>query len=162
MYIIRTLLVGSPRCDNLSYRLNRVERIHCSREKILMIPPSAQLSNPWDPPQFLSHNSHWNNALKPNICWRIGYIDLLVPYLQHVINTFNTCLQGPTHQFLTDTDRIYNLGDLGLPHHSLCPSQLIILCFPLRVLSGLRLTIQPFFHWTKECTNPNLMFGTLY
>jgi hypothetical protein len=27
---------------------------------------SAQLSGPWDPPQFLSQHSHWSSALKPS------------------------------------------------------------------------------------------------
>jgi hypothetical protein len=31
---------------------------------------SAQLSDPWDPPQFLSQHSHWSSVLKPSICWR--------------------------------------------------------------------------------------------
>jgi hypothetical protein len=41
----------------------------------------------------LKHN-HWSSALKPNICWWTWYNDLLGPYHQHVISTFNTYSWG--------------------------------------------------------------------
>jgi hypothetical protein len=37
-------------------------------------------------------------------------LGLQSPYHQHVISTFNTCSQGPTHRSLTDTGRSYSLG----------------------------------------------------
>jgi hypothetical protein len=60
---------------------------------------SARLSGP---PQFLSQHNHWINAFNTNICWWTCYVGLLDPYHQHLISTFNTCSQGPTHRFLTD------------------------------------------------------------
>jgi hypothetical protein len=44
-----------------------------------------------------------------------GLLGLPGPYLQHVINTFNTCSWGLTHRFLIDIDRGYNLGGAGFP-----------------------------------------------
>jgi hypothetical protein len=84
---------------------------------------SAQLSGLWNPPQFLSQHNHWSSVLKPNICWWIGYIGLLGLYLQHVISTFNICSREPTHQSLIITGGGYNLGGVGLPHHTTQPSQ---------------------------------------
>jgi hypothetical protein len=92
-------------------------------------------------PSFSPNNNHWSSALKSNICWWICYIGLLGPYLQHVISTFNTCSQGSTHRSLTDTGRGYNLRGDGFPHHSSCPSQSMVLRFPLRASLGLRLII---------------------
>jgi hypothetical protein len=70
-----------------------------------------------------------------------SYIGLLAPYLQHVINIFNTCSGGgATHRSLTDTDGSYNLGGVGFLHQSLRSSQPMILCFPLMTLSSLKLT----------------------
>jgi hypothetical protein len=64
-----------------------------------------------------------------------------VPYIYHVISIFNTCSQVPTMaRSLTDTDGGYHLGDLGLPHYSPHPSQLMILPFPLNAPSGIRFT----------------------
>jgi hypothetical protein len=99
---------------------------------------SAWLSGPWDLPQFLSQQQ------SSNICWQTCYIGLLGTYLHHVISTFNTCLQGLTHQSLTNIGRGYHLVDLGFSHYYPRPSQLMILRLPLRVLPGLRLTIQSF------------------
>jgi hypothetical protein len=57
-------------------------------------------------------------------------LGLLGPYHQYAISTFNTCLRGPTHRSLTNTGGGYNLGGASLPHHTLWPSQLRVLCFP--------------------------------
>jgi hypothetical protein len=67
---------------------------------------------------FSPRHNHWSSAFKPNIYWRICCIGLLGPYHQHVISTFNTCSQGPTHQSLTDTSKNYNLRCAALPHHT--------------------------------------------
>jgi hypothetical protein len=70
-------------------------------------------------------------------------------------------LVGPTHR-LINMGRGYHLGDLGLPHHTPRPSQLMILCFPLRAPPGLRLTIQPLSPELKREQTLNLMSGTLH
>jgi hypothetical protein len=85
------------------------------------------------------HN-HWISVLKINIYWWTCYIDLLGPYHQHLISTFNTCSQGPTHWFLTDTGGGYNLKGAGLPHHTLQPSQPAVSTFHLRASSVSSLT----------------------
>jgi hypothetical protein len=41
-----------------------------SEKKCSWLHPSARLSDPQDPPQFLSQHSHWSSALKPSTCWR--------------------------------------------------------------------------------------------
>jgi hypothetical protein len=91
------------------------------------------------PTQFLSPNSHWSSRFKPSICWWTCYIGLLGTYLLYLISTFNTCSWVPTPQSLTDTDEGYNLGGLDFPKHSLRPSRPRVLCFPLKVSSGLKL-----------------------
>jgi hypothetical protein len=116
---------------------------------------SARSSGPRDPPQFLFQHNYWSSRLKSNICWWTYYISLLGPYLKHVISTFNTCSRGLTHRSLINTGGCYNLGDAGLPHHTPHPSQPMILRFPLRALSDLRLTIQPLPTGLKG-SNPNL------
>jgi hypothetical protein len=91
---------------------------------------------------FSRKHNHWSSTLKPNIYWRIGYIGLLGLYHQHVISTFNTCSQRPTHQSLTDTGGGYNHGGASLPYHTPRPSQPTISTFHLRAPPDLRLNIQ--------------------
>jgi hypothetical protein len=52
------------------------------------------------------------------------------PYHRHTIGTFNTCLQGPTHRSLTNTDESYNLEGVGFPHTTPWPSQPVVSTFP--------------------------------
>jgi hypothetical protein len=99
------------------------------------------------------HN-HWSSALKPNICWWICYIGLLGPCHQHVISTFNTCSRGPTHRNLIDTREGYNLGDVGLPHHTLRPSQPMVLCFLPKVPAQSQVKYPTIINCTREATNP--------
>jgi hypothetical protein len=55
---------------NLSRWLNRVEQIHCYRERGLLTTSSARRLNDLQvPTQFLSPHSHWSTMLKPSICW---------------------------------------------------------------------------------------------
>jgi hypothetical protein len=75
-----------------------------------------------------------------------GLLGLPSPSLRHVISTFNTCSQGPTHRSLTDTDEGYNLGGAGFPHHTPQPSQPTVLRFPTKGPSGLRLSILNIHH----------------
>jgi hypothetical protein len=59
----------------------------------------------------------------------VGLLDLLGPYHQHAIDTFNTCSYGPTHRSLTDTGGGYSPEGAGFPHTTPLPSQLMILPF---------------------------------
>jgi hypothetical protein len=47
-----------------------LDRFTSPEKKCSWLHLSARLSGPRDPPQFLSQHSHWNSALKPNICWQ--------------------------------------------------------------------------------------------
>jgi hypothetical protein len=145
--------------SNLSLVIKRWIDTTASEKKCSQLYFSARLSGSRDPPQFLSQHNHWSSRLKWNICWWTCYIGLLRPYLQCVISTFNTCSWGSTHRFLTNTDGGYHPGDLGFSHHTLRPSQPMILRFLLRALSGLRLTIQPLSTGLKK-SNPNLVSGS--
>jgi hypothetical protein len=107
-----------------------LDRFTAPEKKCSRLYLSARLSGLRDPPYFLSQHNHGSRALNPNIYWWIGYISLLGTYHQHVISTFNTCSRGSTHWSLTDTDGDYNLGDVGLPHHTPWPSQPMVLHFP--------------------------------
>jgi hypothetical protein len=98
--------------------LIELDRFTTPEKKCSCLHLSARLSGPRDPPWFLSQYNHWSSALKPNICWWTCYIGLLGPFHQHVISTFNTCLQEPTQWSLTDTGEGYNLRGTGLPHHT--------------------------------------------
>jgi hypothetical protein len=91
-YVV-TFHVNSTESDKFTAPEKKCCRLHLS----------AQLNGPWDPPQFLSQHNHLSSMLKLNIYWRTCYIGLLGSYHQHVISTFNTCSQGPTHRSLTDT-----------------------------------------------------------
>jgi hypothetical protein len=101
--------------------------------------PAHRLTNPQVPTQFLSPHSNWSSRLKPSICWWKCYIILLDPYLLYVISTFNTSSQRATHRSLTDTDGGHNLRGIGFQHHSTHPTQPMVLRFPLRTLSSLKL-----------------------
>jgi hypothetical protein len=72
------------------------------------------------------------------------------PYHCHAIGTFNTCLRGPTHRSLIDTDGGYNLGDAGLPHTTHRPSQPAVSPFHLSVSPGLQVnhSISTVTNWT--------------
>jgi hypothetical protein len=109
---------------------------------------------------FSPKHNHWSSALKPNICWRTCYIDLLGPYHKYVINTFNTCLRGSTHWSLTDTGEGYNLGGVGLPHHTPWSSQPTVLCFSPKGPPRPQVKQSSITNWTKREINPNLMSGT--
>jgi hypothetical protein len=69
------------------------------------------------------------------------YIDLLGPYLQYVISTFNTYSRVTTHRSLINTDGGYKLEGASFPQHSPRSSQQMVLRFFLIAPSGLRLTI---------------------
>jgi hypothetical protein len=60
----------------------------------------------------------------------VRLLDLLDPYHQHVIGTFNTFSRGPTHRSLIDTSGGYDLWSAGLPHHTTQPSQPTVLPYP--------------------------------
>jgi hypothetical protein len=112
---------------------------NCCWEKGLPTQSTAhRLTHLWVLPKFLSHDNHWSSRLKPIICWRIGYISLLGPYLQHVISIFDTSSRVLIHRSLTDTDTGYNLGGVSFPHQFPHTSQPIVLRFPLRASPSIR------------------------
>jgi hypothetical protein len=88
-------------------------------------------------------------------------LDLLGPYHQHVINTFNTFSQGPTHRSLTDTGGDYNLRGAGLPHYTPQPSQLMVLRFPPKGPS-LSQGINPIPNELEMEQTVNLVSGSLH
>jgi hypothetical protein len=55
------------------------------------------------PPPSFSPNTAIEVVMKAKHPLTTNYIGLLGPYLQHIINTFNTCSRGLTHQSLIDT-----------------------------------------------------------
>jgi hypothetical protein len=55
------------------------------------------------------------------------------PYHWHVIGTFNTCSQGPTHRSLTDSGGGYNLEGADFPRTTPRPFQSAVFTFHLRV-----------------------------
>jgi hypothetical protein len=132
----------SPYVITFNANPTELDGSYCSWEKVLPTPPLSPTEWPTGPtPVSLPSKNHWSNRLKPRICRRTGYIGLLGLYHHHVISTFNTYSQGSTYRSLTDTDGGYNLGGAGFPHHSLHPSQPMVLRFPLMAPSCLRLTI---------------------
>jgi hypothetical protein len=72
----------------------------------------------------------WSRGREVSAKWCHSYINLLGPYHQHVIGTFNTCSWGPTHRSLTDTGGGYSLQGVGFPHATPRPSQPMVLPFP--------------------------------
>jgi hypothetical protein len=88
-------------------------------------------------------------------------LDLLSPYHQHVISTFNTFSQGPTHRSLTDIGGDYNLGGAGLPHYTPRPSQLMVLRFPPKGLA-LSQVINPIPNELEMEQTVNLASGSLH
>jgi hypothetical protein len=155
MYATRTLPTGSPRTwQPLTLTQQSWTDTTAPKKKCSWLHLSARLSGPRDLLQFLSQHNHWSSRVKPSIYWRTCYIDLLGPYLQHVIGTFNTCSRGLTHQSLTDTGGSYNLGGAGFPHHSLRPSQPTLLRFPPKGSTQSQVNHPTIANWTKEETNP--------
>jgi hypothetical protein len=119
-YATRTLLAGSPPYI-ATFDADPIELDGCTA-------PEKNAPDSTSQPDWVARGTHFN--FSPN--WTI----------EAVINTFNICLQGPTHRSLTDIGGGYNRDDSKFPHHSPRPFQLMILCFPLRPPPGLRLTIQ--------------------
>jgi hypothetical protein len=101
--------------------------------------PARQLTDLRVPTHVLSPHSPWSSRLKPSFCrWQASR--LTGPIYQHVIGMFNTYSWGPTHRFLTDTCKGYNLGGVGFPHTPPQPSQWTVSTFYLRAPPGLRLS----------------------
>jgi hypothetical protein len=115
---------------NISRVVNRVGRMHCSREK--NAPDSTSQ------PDWVARGTHL--SFSPNTTIEAvrliqapidgKLLDLLCPHHQHTIDTLNVCSYGPTNRSLTDTGRNYNLRGVGLPHHTPRSFQLMILYFP--------------------------------
>jgi hypothetical protein len=89
-------------------------------------------------------------------------LDLLDPYHRHAIGTFNTCSLGPTHRFLTNTGRGYNLEGAVFPHTTPRPSQSAVSSFHLRAPPNLRLSINSLPSELKGDPALNLATGSLH
>jgi hypothetical protein len=113
-----------PRIATFHDVTNRVGWMHCSRLHIStrLVVRGTYLSFS---PNIVIEAVHLSQA---HVDDRL--LGLLDPYHQHAISIFNTCSRGATDQSLTDTGGGYNLGGVGLPHHTPRPSQLTVLHFP--------------------------------
>jgi hypothetical protein len=89
-------------------------------------------------------------------------LDLLDPYHQHAISTFNTCSRGLTHRSLTNTGGGYNLEGVDFPHTTHRPSQSAIFPFHLRAPHSLRLSINSLPCELKGDQTLNLTSGSLH
>jgi hypothetical protein len=138
--------------SNLSRVVNRVGRMHYSREKVLPTLPQ---------PSWVAHGTHLSfypnttiEAVRLNQVPVDGrLLGLLGPYHQHAIGTFNTCSRGPTRRSLTDIGGGYNLGGAGLPHHTPQPSQLTVLRFPPKGPVRSQVINPIITNWIRDGTN---------
>jgi hypothetical protein len=89
-------------------------------------------------------------------------LDLLDPYHQHAISTFNSCSRGLTHRSLTNTGGGYNLEGVDFPHATHRPSQSAIFPFHLRAPHSLRLSINSLPCELKGDHTLNLTSGSLH
>jgi hypothetical protein len=102
--------------SNPSRDTDNVGQSHCSREKGLPTQSTARrLTDLRVCTQCLSWASQWSSE-KRQISVDGKLLGLPSPYHRHAIGTFSTCLWGPTHRYLTDTGRSYNLEGVGLSH----------------------------------------------
>jgi hypothetical protein len=153
MHMIHTLLMPvlvrdmyasysqSPYMATFHIDSTEFDRFTTPEKKCSWLHLSARLSGRRTHLSFTPNNNYCSSALKPSIYWWTWYINLLGTYLQHVISTFNTCSRVSTHQSITGIDGGYNFRGVGFLHHSPRPSQLMVLCFPLMTLSGLKLIL---------------------
>jgi hypothetical protein len=89
-------------------------------------------------------------------------LDLLDPYHQHEIGTFNTYSRRLTHRSLTNTGGGYNLGGVDFPHVTHRPFQPAISPFHLRAPHSLRLSINSLPCELKGDQVLNLTSGSLH
>jgi hypothetical protein len=92
--------------------INNIGQSHYSKKRSEST--AYRLINPWIHTQFLFYNNHWSSGSKAKHLLTTDYIDLLGPYLHHIISTFNTSSRGPTYRSLMDTDRCYNFEGVGV------------------------------------------------
>jgi hypothetical protein len=109
--------------------VNRFEQIHCSREERLPTQPTARWltvcgSIPSSSPITVNDAVGKRQASIDN-----RLLGLPSSYLQHAIDTFNTCSWVPTPRSLNNTGKGYNLGGDGFPHITPRPFQPTILHF---------------------------------
>jgi hypothetical protein len=130
MPFVRFLRVIPVR-DNLSRWLNRVGQIHCSREKVLPIPPLSPVEWPMGPTLVSLPNTtievvHLSQTSIDEQATSVYWTHITSMNRLHRF----TCSRGLTHRSLTDTGGCYNLRGVGLPHHTPRPSQPTVLHFP--------------------------------
>jgi hypothetical protein len=138
--------------SNLSWVINSIERI------LLLLRKSAPDST--SQPSWVAHGtclSFSSNTTIEAVGWSEASVDgrllgLLGSYNQYAIDMFNTCSRGPTHRFLTNIGRGYNLRCDSLPHHTHWPSQPTIIHFSPK--GPTRLSIQQLSTELKGRSNP--------
>jgi hypothetical protein len=131
-----------------------LDRFTAYEKKCSLLHLSARMGGLQDPSQFLYQHNHWSSVLKTNICWWTYYIDLLDPYHQHVINTFNIFSRGPTHRSLTDTDGATTL-EVPACHITLPdPPNRLSSIFHLKGPTRSQVVNPTITNWTRDATNP--------
>jgi hypothetical protein len=99
-----------PVRGNLSRVVNRVGRMHCSREKVLPTPPlSVHGTRLSFSPNTAIEAVHLSQA---PVGGRL--LGLPGPHHRHAIGTFNTCSRVPTPRSITDTGRGYHIENLKI------------------------------------------------
>jgi hypothetical protein len=100
-----------PVRGNPSWVINRVGRMHCSREKVLPTPPSWVVCG-------IRLGFSPNTAIEAVRLSRAPVDGRLLglpgSYHRHAIGTFNTCSRVPTPWSLTDTGGGYHIENLGI------------------------------------------------
>jgi hypothetical protein len=105
---------------NLSRVINSIGQSHCSQEKrnSWLHPHHVDWPICVSPSNFsLPHNTI-EAVEKVKYILATNYIDLLSPYHQYVISTFNICSRVPTPQSLTNIDEGYNFRGVGFQYYT--------------------------------------------
>jgi hypothetical protein len=110
--------------------INRVEQGHCSREKGLPTQSTARwLTDPRSVPNFSPKATIEAVGTKPTFCWESA-TRLTGPITPACDQYIQYLLTGPNSSVLNWYRRGYNLGGVSFPHHTLRPSQVMVLRFP--------------------------------
>jgi hypothetical protein len=98
----------SPYVATFHESLTGLDGYYCSQEKVLRLHLLAQLSGLWDPPQFLSQDSHWSSRLKPNTC---GW-----PTTRLTVPITPACDRYIQYLLIGTNPSVLNWHRRGLPH----------------------------------------------
>jgi hypothetical protein len=153
-YVLHMLPVGSP-CMWQPFIKLSTAMVRCTtpEKKCSRLYPSARLSGPQDPPQFLSQHSHWRSALKPITCWQ--QTTRLTGPISLACDTFVQYLLMGTNPSVLNRHR------RGLPHRNLRIATTLSPFFPSECSTDppnslvRSQNIHPTItNWTGERTNP--------